>query len=74
MVQIFAHTPAQEQEVRELAQEFDANACRRGVTLLDSEIQRGSTLTCELIVTGAEIDEPVLNIVWQGKTSSADEE
>ena len=70
LVQVFAHTPQQADEVIQLAREFDEIRQAAGIRSLDVEIPRGYRLQVELALPGLEIDEPVQNIVWRGRAVS----
>ena len=70
LVQVFAHMPEQADEARAAAVEADADATRRGVSVLGTRIARGSRLILELVIPGAEVDEPVQALVWRGRTDS----
>jgi hypothetical protein len=60
----------QAEEVRAMAAEFDAEARRRGVTALGTEIARGSTLTFELALPGLMVAEDVRKLRWRGHADS----
>lgn len=70
MVQVFAHQPASANEARETALEFDQDAARRGVAALPTRILRGSTLTFELLINGAVVQDNVRSMKWLGRVSS----
>ena len=70
MVQVWAHLPSLAGQVRALAQESDAEAERRGVTSLGTEITRGSKLTFELVMRTLRVWEPVQELVWNGSLES----
>ena len=70
LVQLFAHTPQQTDEVIQLAREFDESAELLGFSSLGSEIPRGDELQVELAHTGFEIDESVQSFVWRGRPVS----
>src|SRR5262249_35653879 len=69
-VQVFAHLPEQEAEVRALAREFDDTAQRRGYTGLDSKIVEGERLMFALTMPGLEIDDPAQYMVWMSRPQS----
>ena len=70
LVQLFAHTPQQTDDVIQMAREFDETTRRLGFSSLDVEIPRGSRLQVELTLPGLEIDESVQNFVWRGRAVS----
>lgn len=70
LVQVFAHQPDQAEAARAAAQEFDADARRRGVTSLGTEIARGSRLTFELLLKGLTVTPEVRHLVWRGQPDS----
>jgi soluble cytochrome b562 len=71
LVQVFAHVPEQAKEARKLAEEFDPETQRLGVTPLATEIARGSKLTLELIIPELIIQDSVKELTWRGRTQSA---
>jgi serine/threonine protein kinase len=70
LIQVFAHLPRQAAEAKQLAQEFDDRAERRGFQSLETEIERDSRLTVQLTVPGLDVDEAVRHLIWQGRTAS----
>lgn len=68
LVQVFAHLSDGAEEAASLATEFDAAATRRVFRSLETEIARGTRLTFELTMRGAEVDDPVARLVWNGRT------
>jgi hypothetical protein len=70
LVQVFAHMPEQAREARKLAEEFDPETQRLGVTPLGTEIARGSKLTFELIIPELIIQDSVKELTWRGRTQS----
>jgi hypothetical protein len=70
LVQVFAHIPEQAKEARKLAEEFDPETQRLGVTPLATEIARGSRLMFELIIPGFMISDSVKELTWRGRTQS----
>lgn len=70
LIQAYVHLPEGAAEAAEMAMEFDAEASRRGTTLLMTEIRRGSFLSFELKVPEATVDDPVQDLRWQGRTAS----
>jgi serine/threonine protein kinase len=65
MVQVFAHLPAQSGQARELAQEFDPQAERRGFTSLELEVANGERLTFHLTMPGLRVDRPRAGLLWR---------
>lgn len=70
MIQVYAHRPEDADGARKMAQEFDLDTGRRGVTSLGTQIAQGSVLRFELEVPGISIEEPVQQLVWMGRTGS----
>ncbi len=70
LIQAYAHLPEGAAEAAEMAAEFDAEASRRGTTLLWTEIRRGSFLSFELKLPEATIDDTVQDLRWRGRTAS----
>jgi hypothetical protein len=70
LVQVFAHIPAKAAEARGLAEEFDPEAKRLGVTSLATEIDRGSKLTFELLMRELTVHDPVQELIWRGRSQS----
>jgi len=70
LVQVFAHGPEQDAEVRAEAREFDPDASRRGRTSLATEIAVGSQLTLRLSLPGLGVDEPVQYLIWRSRPAS----
>jgi hypothetical protein len=69
MVQVFAHFPEHADEARTLAKEQDESATRRGFTTLDMNIVRGSTLTFELTLAQATVEDGLQHLRWRGATA-----
>lgn len=67
LVQVFAHMHEQAEAAQEMAQEFDADARRRGVVALATEIARGSRLTFELLMPPLAVQDPVQELIWRGR-------
>lgn len=70
LVQVFAHLPKQAEITEQYAKKFDATAHPRGFKNLEAEIERGSILTFHFAMPGAEIDDPVQHLIWQGVPAS----
>ncbi len=70
LIQAYAHLPEGAAEAAEMAVEFDAEASRRGTTLLMTEIRRGSFLSFDLKLPDATLDDAVQDLRWQGRTAS----
>lgn len=70
LVQVFIHIPEESGTVAAIAQEFDEEAKPRGVTPLGTMIERGSKLTLELSMRGLHVDDPIQQIIWQGRSVS----
>jgi len=68
LIQAFAHVPAKLEEVRALAQEHDEAASRRGFTTLETRIDLGSTLTFDLSLTNATVEDSPQHLRWAGRT------
>lgn len=64
LVQVFAHLIEQAEQVRGIAKEFDSNAQRRGFLAVAEPVERGSTLTFELLLPELKVDEPVQRLTW----------
>lgn len=70
LIQAYAHLPEGAAEAAEMAEEFDADARRRGTTLLMTEIRRGSFLSFDLRLPEATVDDAIQDLRWQGRTAS----
>lgn len=70
LVQVFAHLVERATEALAQAQEFDADAKRRGRHTLHVPIMRGSVLVIELRMGALRVREPVQRMVWSGLTDS----
>ena len=53
-----------------MAEEFDSDTSRRGVTALATEVRRGSGLRFELTLDSLVIADPVQELIWYGETAS----
>ena len=69
LLQAFAHLPQHADEARAQAKEQDETATRRGYTTLDTVIARGSTLSFELSLAQATVEDGVQHLRWQGETA-----
>lgn len=70
MIQVFVHPAADATNARHLAEEIDHSARRRGFTVFDERVVRGSKLTVTLSLPGAIIDPPMQHLKWRGETTS----
>ena len=66
LVQVFAHRGEDALSAAAQASEFDADASRRAVRTLETEVTRGDRLTFALAIPGAVVDEPVQTLRWIG--------
>jgi len=72
LVQVFLHTPSQQQAAYAAVREADPDAERRGRKRLRLPIARGTTVQVELRATGLSIEPPgVEELVWTGEPESA---
>jgi hypothetical protein len=71
LVQAFFHVPEQGAEVARLAKEIDDETRQAGYTPLEIELCLGERLHAHLIWSGMKIDEPIQQILWQGRTAAA---
>ncbi len=74
LLQAFVHIPERGGEAKSLAQEFDDEATRRGLTSLDMQVERGTLLLFELRqLRGVEESENFpRSVVWRGQTASVE--
>jgi hypothetical protein len=70
LVQVFAHLLDRSDEARELAEEFDRTATRRGFVGFEKPIIEGQRLAFELVLPGLVVDDDVRFMVWTGQTQS----
>jgi TIR domain len=70
LVQVFVHLPVDAEIARALATEWDTAAKRRAVKSLEVSIARGSRLGFQLEMPGAEVDEPVQSLRWDGRAQA----
>ena len=66
LIQIFLHKVGETVQATALAKEADAEAARRGVATLTSQVQRGQRVDVLLEATGLSVDEPFQCLVWWG--------
>ena len=66
LVQVFAHLPADDESVRNLAAAYDASTSARAAKLLSRPIARGTSLTFSLSTPGALVDDSVQTLIWEG--------
>jgi hypothetical protein len=69
LLQCFFHQPEQSREAQRLALEADEEARRLGFSPLKMEVPRGARLQAQLAFPGMEIDEPVQDLVWRGRST-----
>ncbi len=69
-VQVFAHLPAQKDEAAHLAKEFDEDTSRRGFRSLNLQVKRGTRLMFHLDIPSFSIDEPVQELIWNGRAEA----
>jgi hypothetical protein len=69
---VFAHLPEKEKEVEATARVFDEDMVKRAIKSLDKRIERGSKLTFELKMDGANIENRLESLVWQGESTSVE--
>lgn len=67
LVQIFVHLPEQADIAEQQAQEFDSESKQLGVRSLGIPIERGTQLTFYLSIPKLEVDEPMQQLVWNGR-------
>jgi hypothetical protein len=70
LVQVFLHTPAQADDARALAEEFDPAAKRRMFRGLEVPLPFGSVVDVELDMPTFTVDEPVQRLVWRGRAEA----
>jgi hypothetical protein len=69
LLQAFTHIPEDADKARQLAEEHDDAATRRGFTTLDTHIKRGAYLTFDLSLAQATVQESTQHLCWGGKTA-----
>lgn len=67
LVQVFVHLPEQAEIAKQQAQEFDSDTKQLGVRSLGIPIERGTQLTFYLSIPKLEVDEPMQQLVWNGR-------
>jgi hypothetical protein len=67
LVQVFVHLPQQAEIVQQNALQFDPDAERLGVRSLGIPIERGTELTFYLSIPKLEVDEPIQQLLWNGR-------
>jgi hypothetical protein len=70
LVQVFVHLPEQAEIAKQHAQEFDPDAKRLGVRSLGIPIERGTELTFYLSIPKFEVDDPIQQLIWNGRADS----
>jgi hypothetical protein len=70
LVQVFAHSPGDAQQVDKLATTFDSETVLRATRFLDHGVARGSQLAFQLTVPNAIVDETVPKLMWRGTPES----
>ncbi len=70
LVQVFVHQPKHADQARAMAEEFDDQVRRRGMTALGTHIARGSSLTFELRTRDLIVEEPTQELIWLGDPAS----
>lgn len=72
LLMVFAHVPEETKEVEKTAKVFDESMVKKAIKSLDKEIARGSRITFQLTIRGAEIEEDEQIILWQGVSTSVE--
>jgi molecular chaperone DnaK (HSP70) len=72
LIQVFAHLVENSKEAENIAKEFDEDTTRRGFTGLNTEIERDSILTFELSFRDIQVEDPIQNLIWRGRTESVE--
>ena len=70
LVQVFVHLPEQAEIAKQHAELFDSDAKQLGVRSLGIPIERGTELTFHLSIPKLEVDDPIQQLVWNGKADS----
>ena len=70
LVQVFVHLPEQAEIAKQQAKEFDSEAKQLGVRSLGVPIERGTALTFYLSIPKFDVDEPIQQLVWNGRAES----
>jgi len=72
LIQVFAHLVENSKEAENIAKEFDEDTTRRGFTGLNTEIERDTILTFELSFRDIQVEDPIQNLIWSGRTESVE--
>jgi hypothetical protein len=70
LIQVFLHLPEQAGEAKELAEESDVESRRLGIRTLELEIRRGVKVRVHLAFTGLDVDDPVQELTWRGRSEA----
>jgi hypothetical protein len=70
-VQVYAHFPHEENEVRVSAMEIDPSSTRRGFTSLDTRVQVGSQFEFMLSLGNSAIPSQFERLIWRGRMAYA---
>ncbi|HAA27235.1 MAG TPA: toll/interleukin-1 receptor domain-containing protein [Cyanobacteria bacterium UBA8553] len=69
-VQVFAHLPEQAEIAQQNALQFDPDTKQLGVKSLGVPIERGTELTFNLSIPKLEVDDPIQQLIWNGRAQS----
>ncbi|MFB2837927.1 TIR domain-containing protein [Floridanema evergladense] len=70
LVQVFVHLPEEVEIVQQQAEQSDSESKKLGVRSLGIPIERGTELTFSLSIPKLEVDEPIQQLIWNGKANS----
>ena len=70
LVQVFVHLPEQAEIAQQQAKQFDPDTKQLGVRSLGIPIERGTALTFYLSIPNLDVDEPIQQLVWNGRAES----
>jgi len=70
LVQVFVHLPEQAEIAKQRAEQFDPDAKQLGVRSLGIPIERGTELTFYLSIPKLEVDDPIQQLIWNGRADS----
>ncbi len=70
LVQVFVHLPEQAEIAKQHAELFDPEAKQLGVRSLGIPIERGTELTFYLSIPKLEVDDPIEQLIWNGRADS----
>ncbi len=70
LVQVFVHLPEQAEIAKQRAEQFDPDAKQLGVRSLGIPIERGTELTFYLSIPKLEVDDPLQQLIWNGRADS----